>query len=350
MSTLKDYTQWRKYQRSVSLVQRSPEWHASRVACVGGSELAAWMGLNPYRKKATFIKEKINGSSFFSNPAMDHGTLCEGVSARYAEKYFQCLLHETGSVDGCVQYHRYSPDGLALLPKNLTFNTQRCPVYTVGDKTANTTNTTQPIDDPEYDLVLFEFKNPFKNEELYAEIPPHYIPQPLSGLCDIPLANYALFINCKVQIPEYPPALCAKCGNVDYCGPDETARISTKVGRKIVVSYGDTCVANSVAAGYIGFYTLKPLYVPTSRKRLMEHPDIHRKYKVTVGGSCITEAMFDAWCTRNLVVKLLFLPIKVVDIRTTKLERDPNFMAQLAAMLKDDMEGVIRARANLLNL
>lgn len=350
MSTRKDFTKWRKYQRSVSLVQRSPEWHASRVACVGGSELAAWMGVNPYRRKPAFIAEKINGSRFFSNPAMTHGTLCEGVAARYTEKYFGCLLQETGSVDGCVPYHRYSPDGLALLPKNLTFNTQRCPAYTIGDKTANTTNTTQPIDDPEYDLVLFEFKNPFKNEELYAEIPPHYIPQPLSGLCDIPLANYALFINCKVQVLDYPPTQCGNCGNIDYCGSAPGSKISTKVGRKTIVSYGDTCVKNAIAAGYIGFYTLAPMAVPDSHRKLMELPGIYRKYKVTIGGAGIMEEQFTQWCIRNLVVKLAFLPIKVVDVRITKLDREPNFMAQLAPMIKEDMEAVIRARTGLLNL
>ena len=350
MSTIKDFTQYRKYQRANSIPQHSVEWHNARTLSVGGSELASWLGVNPFNKRPTFLKEKINGRRFFSNAAMEHGTMCEGIAARYTEMLFGCILHETGSIDGCVPYHRYSPDGLALLPKNLTFNTQCCPVYSIGDKSANTTNTTQPIDDPKYDLVLFEFKNPFKNEELHAEIPPHYIPQPLSGLCDIPLANYALFINCKVQIPEYPPALCAQCGNVDYCGPDTAARISTKVGRKTVVSYGDTCVSSAIAVGYIGFYSMYQMTAPPYRRRLLDHPDIFRKNKVRIGGRGVVEAQFDAWCARNFVVKVLFVPIKLLDARITRLDREPHFMAQLAPILKQDMEAVMQARAELLNL
>lgn len=350
MSNIKEFTAFRKIQRKASLAQRSPEWHLSRETCIGGSELGAWLGVNPFLKRDRLLKEKILPRRFFSNQAMEHGMLCEGISARYAEKYFRCIVHETGSIDGCVPYHRYSPDGLALIPKGFSFPEQKHAVYAIGDHTAETSNTIQPVGSAEYDLVLFEFKNPFKNEELHHEIPQHYIPQPLSGLCDIPLTNYAIFINCKVIIPDYEPSLCAVCGNVDYCGTDSARLIPTPKGKHVITCYGDTCVNDSVAVGYIGLYSLAPMRLPFGYRQILESKDIHKKYKVKIGGRLMQEAAFDQWCERNLVVKLKFIPVKILDARITKLQRDPHFMARLAAQLKADMEMVAREKAALLNL
>ena len=334
---MKAFTEYRAYQKSASIVQRSAEWHAARKTSISGSEIHKWYQSRGNYTSA-FFRDKIHGSTFTGNAATFHGTMNEGIAQRYTEKYFSCDIHEMGSVVGCVPHHRYSPDGLGLVRKGQALKIHEPQIHPIGDFSSVSANTVAPLADDEYDLVLFEFKNPYCMKKLPGGVPRHYITQPLAGLCDIPLANYAIFVNCKVIMPQYAPQMCGKCGRVDYCSDYVYADDGT--------NYMDGCVGDTLAVGYIGLYATDQDACSVgghsgSVRAAWDDPRVSKKYKVQMRGHSITEARFDAWCRRNCVYSVRFVPVKIVAVEFTRINRDVNFMARLADALAADIQYII---------
>jgi predicted phage-related endonuclease len=93
-----------------------------RKLSFGGSEMAALLGLNKYKKQRDAIIEKvldyIRGNK--TNHFMAWGTLFEPVHRCYMQEILQTDIYETGAIPcGETKYHKYSPDGICVVNKKV---------------------------------------------------------------------------------------------------------------------------------------------------------------------------------------------------------------------------------------
>lgn len=156
--------------------QGSDEWHEIRKNTIGGSEMSTITGKNGFTNVEELIARKVGFTHFDGNIACRWGSLFEPVTNRLAELLFDTNISETGSLPGVIPEQRYSPDGLGVV-------TVKCKLQL--DKIIETI---------EHCIVLFEYKAPYSSIPK-GIIPKHYIPQVLTGLCSIPIADFAIFIS-----------------------------------------------------------------------------------------------------------------------------------------------------------
>lgn len=207
--------------------QGSTEWLAMREYNIGGSEMSVITGDNPYSSLETLIAQKIGLTKFEGNIATRWGKLFEQVTQMITESVFEIVgdtIRETGSLEGSVPHQRYSPDGLAVVKL-------RC-AETINDEYMET---------EEYCIVLFEYKSPYGSIPS-GTIPKHYLPQVKTGLCSIPLADFAIFIN----------NLFRKCS---FNNLDDTPVYDTNFHNKD--SNKNFMAENPLALGMILFYQTK---------------------------------------------------------------------------------------------
>ena len=159
--------------------QGSVEWLNSRLYNIGGSEMSVITGDNKYSSIDQLVAQKIGFSNFQGNTATRWGKIFEHATQDITERIFDIDdgIKETGSLEGAVDNQRYSPDGLAVIKIKCGGN--------IGDVYLET---------DEYCIVLFEFKSPFLSIPC-GIIPVHYLPQVKTGLCSIPVVDFAIFIN-----------------------------------------------------------------------------------------------------------------------------------------------------------
>jgi hypothetical protein len=159
--------------------QGSPEWLALRVYNIGGSEMSTITGENCFSSIDKLVAQKIGFSHFGGNMATRWGNLFEFVTQQITEIIFDISdgIHETGSLEGAVPNQRYSPDGLAVIK-------MKCIDINDG----------QTVKTDEYCIVLFEFKSPLYSIPT-GSIPKYYLPQVKTGLCSIPITDFAIFIS-----------------------------------------------------------------------------------------------------------------------------------------------------------
>ena len=155
-----------------SPAQRTNEWYELRKTTFGGSEISALLGNNPYKGLKSLIAEKIGFNTFHGNTATRWGTLFEYTTAKCTEYVLNIRdgIKETGSIEGIISRQRYSPDGLA------------------------TVKLVNHHDKYEYYIILFEFKAPLGTLPNH-KIPKHYQSQIQTGLLNIPISDYAIFVN-----------------------------------------------------------------------------------------------------------------------------------------------------------
>jgi hypothetical protein len=199
--------------------QKSEAWYKIRMTTVGGSEIAAVIGKNPYMNAKKLIAQKIGLSNFHGSIATRWGNLFEPVTKMWAELVLNMSdpIRELGSIDGKLERQRYSPDGLGIV------------------RLLN--------EDDQYEdfIILFEFKAPFMTLP-NGEIPSHYIPQIQTGLLSIDIAEYAIFINNCYR----------KCclDDLDFTG-DYDQRFHRQDAKK---QNGGLSGEEVYACGIIGFY------------------------------------------------------------------------------------------------
>jgi hypothetical protein len=158
--------------------QGSDEWLSIRKYTIGGSEMSTITGDNPYSKLDSLVSQKIGFTKFDGNIACRWGKVFEVTTTQLTERIMNInKIHETGSLEGATNGQRYSPDGLAV----------------VKVKCHDVINN-EEIETDEYCIVLFEFKSPYSSIPT-GIIPKHYLPQVLTGLCSIPITDFAIFIN-----------------------------------------------------------------------------------------------------------------------------------------------------------
>lgn len=152
--------------------QRTQEWYNIRKSTIGGSEISTVLGLNPFKSKKQLILDKIGISSFSGNINTRWGVLFENITKNWAQNVLlmEEEILETGSIEGCINRQRYSPDGLGIVKLKYSDDTY------------------------DYFIVLFEFKAPLKSFPNGA-IPKYYLPQINTGLLNISIADTAIFIN-----------------------------------------------------------------------------------------------------------------------------------------------------------
>lgn len=168
--------------------QRDNNWYKLMGTTVGGSEVAALMGLSPYSSFYKVVESKIeickgNLSNSINTLACWWGTVFEDVIAKYVETD---LGNEVKGTSICIQKyegHRNSPDGYIVAK-----------FYKKDDK-YHIWTTDKPIDIIELSMILLlEFKCPI-TRKVTGDIPKYYKPQVLSGLAVSPIAHKGLFID-----------------------------------------------------------------------------------------------------------------------------------------------------------
>lgn len=150
--------------------QRSTEWYAIRFTNIGGSEVAAVLGIDPYKTYAKLIADKVGiGEPFKGSTATRWGTIFEPVTKKWSEIVLKMddKIIEAPSIKGKFKRQRYSPDGLGVVK----------------------------LDDAIY-IILFEFKAPLSRQP-GKTIPRHYKAQVKTGLLTIDIVDRCIFVdNC----------------------------------------------------------------------------------------------------------------------------------------------------------
>ena len=151
--------------------QGSIGWHFIRSYTIGGSEIATVIGENPYSKPENLVAQKVGLSEFKGNIACRWGKLFENITSKITQKLLGIdYIYNLSSLEGEIDNQRYSPDGLALYEH------------------------VNHLNEKSYSIILFEFKSPYSTIP-NGFIPKHYLPQVKTGLCSIPIVDYAIFIN-----------------------------------------------------------------------------------------------------------------------------------------------------------
>lgn len=157
--------------------QGSDEWFKTRQTIIGGSELSILLGKNPFSSIADLVAMKCNLSKYEGNIATKWGNIFEDMTRILIHMIYmpdisldeECI-YETGSLEGIIPHHRFSPDGIAVVIQ----------VDKNGEK--------RPL------IVLLEFKSPLSSIPS-SSIPAYYLPQVKAGLCDIDISELGLFVN-----------------------------------------------------------------------------------------------------------------------------------------------------------
>ena len=110
--------------------QGTPDWHVFRGRGIGGSDVAAIMGLSPWKSRAELLQEKVTGKrDTISNFAMARGTRLEPIARALYEARAGCR-----AVPVCVQHDtipwaRASLDGLCSRDGTRWLCEIKCPAW-----------------------------------------------------------------------------------------------------------------------------------------------------------------------------------------------------------------------------
>jgi len=182
--------------------QGTEEWFRQRTG-IGGSEMAIITGDNKYSTIIDLIRNHTGLSKFEGNIFTQWGCLFEEQIKNIVEIIMDCPIHEIGSVQGSIQHHRYSPDGLAtmklLVGTDQKYKSHANMYQVLTGNEANIKNMTVLHD---YVNVLMEFKCPASRIP-DGSIPKEYLPQIKSGLCDLLFCDVALFVNAAFRKCSY---------------------------------------------------------------------------------------------------------------------------------------------------
>ena len=253
--------------------QRDANWYTSMGRSVGGSEMAAILGCNPYSTIHDVVASKVALLRGIDNwggggPACWWGVLFEDVIAAYTE----ILLGGTIRGDEiCVQRypgHRNSPDGYIVARS--ARNSAVAAHGVCAECAALPARAPDAGSDSEYCLwttdmcptlaelpriFLLEFKCPLSRQPARA-VPAQYRPQIWSGLAVSPVAHAGLFID----------AVFRKCAlSALGPGPDYDTTYNRNSRSKPATAY--ECAA---AWGLIGIYAPRanaPAWVQRGKKQ-----------------------------------------------------------------------------------
>ena len=201
------------------MAQRGDAWYASMKSTVGGSELAALMGMSPYKGYYDVVAEKVaamrGAPSWGGSTPTRWGTFFEDVIKGVVEADLGTTVVGDDICIRAAPGHRLSPDGFAVVR-----------IYRRGDATAIWT--TAPADAalapyavPR--IALLEFKCPWSRAPT-LEVPRHYLPQVLAGLAVSPVAHFGVYVDAVFRKCAYadlgPTAAYDVAGHSTAAAPD----------------------------------------------------------------------------------------------------------------------------------
>ena len=169
--------------------QRDNKWYELMGTTIGGSEIAALIGVSPYSNFYKVVESKIEickGNKPWNsvdNISCWWGTLFEDVITKVVEIDLGNIIKGTNICIQKYEGHRNSPDGFIVA--NFYKKDDKYHIWT----------TDLPKDIIVLSMILLlEFKCPI-TRKVNGTIPKHYKPQVLSGLSVSPLAHKGLFVD-----------------------------------------------------------------------------------------------------------------------------------------------------------
>jgi hypothetical protein len=175
--------------------QRTEGWLAKKAGSIGGSEIAALMGHNPYSSFDDVVGAKVGIRAFTGNVACWWGTMFESAIERFVEIDTGTRLAGTDvSVpaprgSGLEGRHANSPDGYGVVVLWLT------PGDEWALRTTDAPTLAAAAGRPTMRIIVdWEFKCPYRRQPK-GDIPKHYRPQLWSGLALSPIAHKGLFVD-----------------------------------------------------------------------------------------------------------------------------------------------------------
>jgi hypothetical protein len=182
--------------------QKDAEWYKFMGKTVGGSEMGAILGKNPYSSREKVINDKVlilfGENNFNGGPACYWGSLFEDVLGMYIEEKFDTKIYGDNICMQVYDSHRNSPDGYMVVNtyqtdalikdrsgylKNDVFY-KNFGIYT---KNSDSIPTNEMV-------VLLEFKCPYSTRKV-GPVPIYYELQVQSGLSVSPIAEMGLFVD-----------------------------------------------------------------------------------------------------------------------------------------------------------
>lgn len=169
--------------------QHDKSWYERMGTTVGGSELAAIMGKNPYMNFYDVVESKVsvlNGVNTWTggSEACWWGTLFEDVIGAYVAADLGSDIIGDDICISVIPGHRNSPDGYIIA---------RIWVDAEGRTRLWTTDMSEDIPCWHRILVL-EFKCPITRKPT-GDVPKQYQPQVQSGLAVSPIANLGMYVD-----------------------------------------------------------------------------------------------------------------------------------------------------------
>ncbi len=265
--------------------QGTEAWKKVREGSVGGSEISIITGDNPYKNLPQFIKERcgLTKSGYSDNMYTRWGSIFEDVIQNLTELLLNCKVSNVGSIDGVIERHRYSLDGLTTvglkwrnqneqkgankikelstwkkileLAENTKIGKERGineyipdiafnmdilfeTIKSLIDYLSNETISLQIIN------FLLEFKCPL-NSVPNGSVPQLYYPQVKAGLCDLKgICDTGLFINASFRKCSYRHWKFSKDYDEDYHQADVKGKYKEDVKKyfNLPIALGAICV------------------------------------------------------------------------------------------------------------
>lgn len=278
-------------------IQGSEQWLINRKFTIGGSDMPILVGANPYSNIRELIEQRIGLRTFTGNMYTKWGSVLEVLVVKILEKEWKCKVYETGSLPGVVPGQKYSPDGLLYI-------------------------------DFINKIVLIEIKCAARRAAA-NKIPKMYLPQLLTGLDTIRIADIGLFIDvmfrrCSIQsfmfntyydyafhsrkYVELPIALCAVC-MYEEKATDYFNAFKEQYNTNGWVDIGGCSiddmefVFNAISSNILKVYY--PSYITDSEVK---------------SSSIIDECI--EYCESNEFNIISILPLKIFEFKTLKLDRN----------------------------
>lgn len=180
--------------------QRTPGWVRDKASSIGGSEIAALMGLNPYSSFDKVVAAKMGLNPFTGNIACRWGTLLESAIERFVE--IDCGTRLAGTDisvpspagSGLQGRHANSPDGYGVVAMFLDADEEDPAGFWRLLTTDAETQARAKGRPTKRVIALVEFKCPYSRQPK-GVTPTQYEPQIWSGLALSPIAHLGLFID-----------------------------------------------------------------------------------------------------------------------------------------------------------
>lgn len=211
----RDHPDWAAAnERIIEFVKKYSQNQGRAPDKFGGSEMGVIIGIDTHRSLKDLISNKVTRVNN-SNVITRWGDMMEPKLRHYLDLIWGTEIHEPPmSIPSQYDGVTFSGDGIGAI---------------VGA-------------DGKVRIVLFEFKNPFSRIPVPGKIPPHYVAQPNTGLCN---ENFAAL--CDVGL--FCDALFRACSADQF--NDSVYEYNTQLHKFFKVPDGVTVMDRS----FIGFYT-----------------------------------------------------------------------------------------------